>query len=331
MIPPSGAIPLSAPCNGQALLDGSIPSVASRLTHALQCAGARGGPSRWQVCKLADGRQAHVFTVRALDESPLLASTDDAGGLVVKVYRVGDADDRAAARDEFECLHRLRTRVDGTTTHGWTVRCPRPLYLCGASATLVMTRVSGAHLSRHLLRGISPPDGLLDSICRATVATLLRYWAGEPRLYGDLILDNVLCDVSTRTLTLVDPGMPEPSYVCDGAPRSWYPASRDLGFLLFWAASLLRRAIAHPFLHFRQNDLARRIVQAFLDRLDAPAEREAALGEIEACARLHLGRMRLSSSSPKGLWRRLVKWSATRTLEQISEELRETAPTATKQ
>ena len=325
MIPPSGAIPLSAPCNGQPLLDGSIPSVASRLAHALQCAGAQGGPSRWQVRKLADGRQAHVFAVRALDESPLLASTDDAGELVVKVYRVGDADDRAAARDEFECLHRLRTRVDGTTTHGWTVRCPRPFYLCGPSATLVMTRVSGAPLSRHLLRGTSLPDGLLDSMCRATVATLQRYWAGELRLYGDLILDNVLCDVPTRTLTLVDPGMPEPFYVCDGAPRSWYPASRDLGFLLFWAASLLRRAIAHPLLHVRQNDLACRIVQTFLDQLEAPAERHSAMAEIEACARLHLGRIPVSAS-PKGLWRRLVKCSARRTLEHALSHLRETAP-----
>jgi hypothetical protein len=157
----------------------------------------------------------------------------------------------------------------------------------------------------------------------AIVSALRCYWAGDARLYGDLILNNILCDIPSRTLSFVDPGMPERFYLCESAPLSWYPASRDLGFLLFWTASLIRPSIAHPILHARQKLMAATIVRTFLDGLE-PARRLCAIAEIEACARLHIARMAVSAS-PRGVWRCLVKCAAATTITRILYELRATS------
>jgi hypothetical protein len=291
---------------------GPLPAVPHRVTDALRAVVGGTGESRLAVRRLAEGLQARLFSVRA---------QHDADELVVKAYRGEGPEERRAARDEFECLRRLHDRLDGTTRHGWTIRCPRPLHFCDRSLALVMTRVPGRTLSWHLARGGGPPPQVLDSISLAINSCLTRYWSGEPRLYGDLILNNVLCDLPSRTLSLVDPGMPERFYLCEAAPRAWYPASRDLAFLLFWTASLIRPSILHPILHARQKRMATRIVRTFVDDLGSDARRREATAEIEACARLHLGRIRVSAS-PGGLWRRFVRGAATRTIDRMLRELR---------
>lgn len=281
--------------------------------------------SHWVAQRLAEGRQARLFTVRAGDGATACAGGDDGSELVVKLYRASGPDDRNAARDEFECLARLHSRLNGTTHEGWNVRCPRPLHFCDRSAALVMTHVPGRTLSWYLARGADPAaSDLLDSIPRAIVSALRSYWVGEPRLYGDLILNNILCDPATRTLSFVDPGMPERFYLCESAPLSWYPASRDLGFLLFWTASLIRPSIAHPILHARRKLMAAEIVRIFLDGLEPTTRRLQATAEIEACARLHVDRMAVSAS-PRGVWRRLVKCAAAATIARILDELRRTS------
>jgi|SRR5688572_5866768 len=281
--------------------------------------------SRWVARRLAEGRQARLFSVRAGDGMTACAGEDDGSELVVKLYRASGPDDRNAARDEFECLARLHSRLNGTTHDGWNVRCPRPLHFCDRLAALVMTRVPGRTLTWHLAREAHPAaSDLLVSIPRAIVSALRCYWVGEPRLYGDLILNNILCDPVTRSLSFVDPGMPERFYLCESAPLSWYPASRDLGFLLFWTASLIRPSIAHPVLHARQKLMAAEIVRSFLDGLEPTTRRLQATGEIEACARLHVDRMAVSAS-PRGMWRRLVKCAAAATIARILDELRRTS------
>lgn len=299
----------------------NLPFVQRRVAEALKPVVGRFDESQWTVRTLAHGRQARLFSVRPLDRGARLSGSGPPEELIVKVYRGDGAADRQAARDEFECLCRLHTRLDGTTQRGWKVRSPRPLHCCDRSAALVMTRVPGETLSRHLARGTGPAPDVLDAIARATVASLRQYWADEPRLYGDLILNNLLCDPPARTLALVDPGMPERFYLCEDAPRSWFPASRDLAFLLFWTASLIRPSIAQPVLHARQKRMAVRIVWTYLAELESDAQRRDALGEIETCARLHLARMPVSAS-PRGLWRFVVKRAAAQTLERAFHELR---------
>ena len=295
--------------------------VPRRVAEVLEAVVGRLDGPGLVVRKLADGRQARLLSVPLAEDALPFTGGDAVGELIIKLYRDHGPAAQGAALDEFECLRRLYDRLDGRTHHGWKVRCPRPLHYNRRCNALVMTRVPGRTLSWHLAHGKGPAPALLDSICRGLDSCLLHYWAGEPRLYGDLILNNVLCDLPSRTLSLVDPGMPEPFYDCAAAPRSWYPASRDLGFLLFWTASLVRPSLAHPVLHARQKRLALRIVRTFVEGLSCEAERQEATAEIEACARLHVARMRVSGS-PGGLWRGAVKRIATRTIDSFVHELR---------
>jgi hypothetical protein len=303
-----------------------LPPARRRIADALRSMATAVDESRCAVTKLAQGRQAHLFSVSAPTE---LASEVDADDLVVKLYRGNTPEDHDAARDEFECLSRLHARLDGTTHDGWQVRIPRPLHCCERSAAIVMTHVPGHTLSRHLAQGQGLAPELLDSIARAIVSALRCYWAGEPRLYGDLILNNILCDPPTRTLCFVDPGMPEPFYLCESAPLFCYPASRDLGFLLYWTASLIRPSIAHPVLHARQKRMTVAIVQRFLEGFTSAAQQHDAMAEVEACARVHLSRLALSPS-PRGVWRCLVRRAAAGTIQRILNELRVTPPCAAK-
>jgi hypothetical protein len=298
------------------------PRRAVEILRAI--ADQSGGPG-WDVRKLTNGGQAHLFVASAAGGAAPLNGKAADEELIVKVYRDQSAAAREAARDEFHCLRRLHGRLDGTQQHGWKIRCPLPLHFSDWPAALVMTRVPGRPLSWHLARGKGPSLEVLQSISRAIDASLLLYWAGEPRQYGDLILNNVLLDVPARTLSLVDPGLPERFYLCDGAPSSWYPASRDLAFLLFWTASLVRPSILHPILHARQKRMAVRIVRTFLDGLKSEAERDEATAEIEACARLHLARI-TASASVRGLWRLVVKCAAARTIDRFVQELRGMPP-----
>jgi hypothetical protein len=287
--------------------------------------------SYWVVRKLATGRQARLFACHAKSERAACGA-NGVNELVVKLYREQGPCAEAAARDEYECLRRLHARLDGTAHEGWTVRCPRPLRLgagdgAGADAgagALVMTRVPGRPLGWHLGRADGLPHDVMDSVARATVSCLRRYWEGEGRLYGDLILDNVLCDLPSRTLSLVDPGMPEPFYDCAAAPKCWYPASRDLGFLLFWTGSLVRNSLVRPVLHARRKRMTALILRAFLAGLGSDGDRRRATAEIESCAGLHLGRLG-TTATVKGLWQRVIKGPATATVDQLLRELRGSA------
>src|SRR5215218_6822052 len=88
------------------------PLVPPRVAEALRLVLGGSDPSRWTVHSLADGGQARVFTARSTDAQQLASAKGDAEELVIKVYHGTGPDDRAAARDEYDCLRRLHARLD---------------------------------------------------------------------------------------------------------------------------------------------------------------------------------------------------------------------------
>src|SRR5690606_34045037 len=106
---------------------------------------------------------------------------DDGTPLVVKLYQT-DNDD--AMNDEYSALHRLERAVADMTIDGWTVGAPKPLLCSRHPRAIVMTAETGEPLSR-LLRDHGD-DAWIEQVADVVFAALLRYWAGPPRLYGDL-------------------------------------------------------------------------------------------------------------------------------------------------
>jgi hypothetical protein len=187
-----------------------------------------------------------------------------------------------------------------------------------------MTRVSGKPLKSCLRTANQVTAEALESIADAVIAVMERYWLADGGLYGELNFDNILCDVSQKSLSFVDPGSLEKVFLCDTVSRHWYPASRDLAYLLYDIETSVRATIGNPGARQRQKCLAEKILRAFVKRTGPGYWNQCLLDEIGACAQMHLKRIR-ASWSPRGIWRLFVRQTASRSIDEILGRLRSDA------
>lgn len=289
----------------------AMPPELFDVLEQLDASCARGA---WLGEKLGEGRQGQAFAVVRRDGQPV---SGDEATVVVKLYKTVKAWARGGAQDEYDALHLLQKAFQDKTVGSWRLRSPAPLYRSEQPMALVMTKVPGMSINRHLARGDAVSDELFESMAQGVVAALHRFWSSCDRPYGEINLDHILCDPDSSTLSFVDPGMPSSSYLCDGVPRNHYPASRDLANVLFEvAAKNVRTAVTHRSVAARRERFARRVLEIWAARSATGAQRESLFNEIHACATAHLARLKVPSS-PAGLWRRHVRWRAARTLRGI--------------
>ncbi len=271
----------------------------------------------WSIQPAGAGGQAAVFLARRSDGRPAYESHAQ---VVVKLFDPRRNHAAAALRDEFDSLARLHATVDGLVIRGWTIRAPRPLFAAEDSLGVAMTVVPGITLSSLLVRTGRLDRKLFESLAPAVVEAMRVYWSAENRVYGDFHLRNVLCDPATRCLSLVDPGMPGPAWLCPDAPRLWFPASRDLAYLLYYTASAVKLTLGKPVLRRRERWLATRLLDVALNTLAAPEQRGALREEIRACAAAHAAQIR-PARSLAGLWRSSVRRVTARYVARVLDSL----------
>ena len=121
-------------------------------------------------------------------------------------------------RDQFQSMARFHAKLDGSTANGWRMYAPVPLHQCDRPFALVMTRVPGVPLNECVVDGRRLTPDALAAIADAVVAGMERTWAVESQIHGDFNFDNILCDLPTRTLSFVDPGVREDVPSFDGFP-----------------------------------------------------------------------------------------------------------------
>ncbi len=268
-----------------------------------------------EIEQLGQGDEADVFAVRSQDGQPLWHEHAE---LVVKLYREHTPDGSQAAQEECESLRKLSAVLDGKRFHGWTIRCPAPIGESHRPTALVMTKVPGKSLNYWL--GNGEAAGSLGAAGQAVIDAMVAYWNTENRIYGDLDFNNILCDPQTRTLSFVDPGMPEKTYLCSEVPRTWFPASRDLAYMLFDVAASVRASFARPRIWKRQKHLVETNLRAFMAAIDSPDARQNLLDEIRSCTDVHVARINVSWS-PVGLFRSFVRRTASRCVRDITAKL----------
>jgi O-antigen/teichoic acid export membrane protein len=309
---------------GSCLNDTSGGTAAS-LLHVLHEFCPSSEANGWVTKRLNEGVQASIFAVGRPNGQPVWQTHNE---LAVKLYKPAVHPPVDVVHRQFAALSQLHTRLSGSAVHGWNIRSPLPLYQCGRPLALVMTMVPGRSLNSCL--GVGKPfasvgDPLtsqtLESIAQAVVAAMERCWSFGSQAHGDFNFDNILCDVPTRTLSFVDPGVVDEALLCNEVSRDWYPASRDLAYLLFETSVSLRRTLGNPRARRRQQWMLDRVLRAFLQRIASADKRISLLDEIEACARVHL-RMLHASWSPQGIWRLFLKRSASRYFDRILGKLR---------
>ena len=286
------------------------------LRQVLRRLGPTFPDDHWIVQKLGEGVQSQVFEVAGADGRTLWRNHKR---LVIKLYKPRWPQLEAVARDEFESLGRLAERLNGRTIEGWTLATPIPVERCDGPHALVMTWVPGVPLQR-ILQTDGPLDAeALESISKAIVAAMEVYWPDEPRVYGDINLENIMCDPAERILGFVDPGMPEKSYLCESVSTEWFPRSRDLAYMLFDGCVALR-ATSTQRGRSRQSQLLESVLRRFVGQTADANARERLLNEIRACTRVHLKRIRVSHS-PASLWRIILRRSLARSIDGILERL----------
>jgi len=266
----------------------------------------------WAIEQLGEGGQAHVFVIRSLDQQPVWHTH---GSLVIKLYKPAAAQNYEMAKEQFGLLSRLHAALDGRIIDGWKIFVPKPLYICASPLALVMTVVPGRTLSLCLGNGDHATSEMLESAPRAIGSAMGRCWS-VGQLHGDFNFDNILCDIVNRGLSFVDLELPTNSFLLrDDVPRRWYPASHDLAYMLYDTGMRVKSTIGNPKARLRQQLFAESTLQAFIETIGPFEEKQWLLDEIEACARVHLkGRF---PSSPRELWRMIIKTIAARRIDTI--------------
>lgn len=276
--------------------------------------GARDGD--WTIEQLGEGEQAYVLAVRSPGRQPIWQLYRD---LVIKLYKPAAGPNVELVRGQFQSLIQLHARLNGSTIHGWRIHTPAPVYQSERPLALVMTMVPGRSLNCCLETEGTPE--MIDSMAQAVAGAMERYWSVDSQIYGDANFDNILCDRSSRSLSFVDPGVLASAFLCDSVSRRWYPASRDLAYMLYDTEVAVKRNLGNPLARQRQQWLVEGVLRAFLQRIGSAAEQVRVLDEIESCARVYLNGLQ-GSWSPRGLWRVILRQIASRRIDTLLGRLR---------
>ncbi len=267
--------------------------------------------------QLGEGAQADVYVVRSQNGQPIWQALDC---LAIKLYKPAAGASFERARGQFASLSRLREAVPGGAVEGWKPFVPGPLFVCESPLALVMTVVPGKELDGQLETGAGVTPEVLASAPRAVIAALKEYWA-LGQIYGALSFCNILCDVAAREMSFIDPGLEEDAFLCGAVARRWYPASRDLAYLLYQTGLRVRSTFSNPGARRRQEAFAEGVLRAYLETVASREEKRSLLDEVEACVRAHLEALGLSWS-PRGLWRLLLRPLAARRIDGLLTRLR---------
>ena len=159
---------------------------------------------------------------------------------------------------------------------------------------------------------------VLSMLHNPIASSLQKYWSEHFRIIGDLNYNNMLCDLPAKTLIFVDPGVADPSISWKGTSKGFFPASHDLGYLLFEVCA------TNPKIELFSRDRARRrslfvkqVIHCYMHRFIEEPHFDRFLNELYECSKLHATRIELPWGF-RGVWRRYV---AMRTLSNLFQEI----------
>ena len=270
--------------------------------------GDEAGAGEWTLRPLGQGKQGRILGAsRPEDGQP-----DRRRELVVKLYR--PVMTRAAVHAQFDALRALHSTLNGRVLGGWRIMVPTPLLTCDAPLALVMTRVPGRSLW-HSLASPAPSDAVdVGCVAQAIARAMAELWSAG-QTYGDLNVDNVLCDPASRTLSFLDPGNPS-----EMLHEAWTSPSQDLAYFVFEASTSLRRALSHPRAEAQLRLVTADVVRAVLSGIPALSERRQLLEHMRDTTQNLLGSLE-SSWTPRGLWRALVRQVGLRRVASLTAAL----------
>jgi O-antigen/teichoic acid export membrane protein len=304
---------------------GEAASALAALEALTQTSDLRPDLGRWAITRLGEGDYSSVYAVESKDEQPIWQGHRH---LVIKAYKPAAGLSAETAQEEFDSLSRLHDALHGRMHEGWTIATPKPLHLGVSPLALVMTAVPA---TKDLKSSAAADDDLtpdqLEQLGRVLVAAMRTSWS-RGQLHGDLGLQNVLYDVGSRTLSLIDPGTRECCRVCNDDARPWHPAVLELGHILRDLGTDVRDVIGNPIARLRRQVFVEGALRAFLETIGPAADKQRALHEIRASAHTHLWKVLGPSWSLRGMWHWLLGQVVIRRMDSMLDRLKREAALA---
>lgn len=312
-------IPVAGESAGRSNVDSISPgeSAVKQVLEQFLPESANGG---LVIERIGEGVQGTIHAVRRADQQCIWETHSC---LAIKLYKPSAGLGVEQVQEQFTSLYRLHAAVNGSTVEGWTTLAPTPLCVCDSPLALVMTVVPGRELDWHLESGTSFRSDLLVSAPRAVVTALRKYWA-LGQVYGALSFANIHCDPANRELAFLDAGLETDVLLCEGVGKRWYPASRDLAYMIYQTGLRVRSGVFNRPARVRQELFTYTVLQSFVTSLGSLEEQRELLDEIQACTHVHLRALDLSWSC-RGFWRVLLRWIAARRIDTFLANFRKDA------
>jgi O-antigen/teichoic acid export membrane protein len=304
---------------GQSYLYSTFPEQAL-VQQVLENFLQEGANSGLAIERIGEGVQGTIHAARRADQQFLWGTHSC---LAIKLYKPAAGFGVDQVHEQFTSLTRLHAAVDGSTVEGWTTLAPMPLFVCHSPLALVMTVVPGRELDWYLETGTSFRSDLLISAPRAVVTALRNYWE-LGHVYGALSFANIHCDPANRELAFLDAGLETDALLCEGVGKRWYPASRDLAYMIYQTGVRVRSGVFNRAARVRQELFTYSVLQSFVESLGTLDEQCELLDEIQACAHVHLRALDVSWSC-RGLWRILLRRVAARRIDGFLANFRRDA------
>jgi len=272
-------------------------------------------PDAWEVVPLQFGMQAKTFS--AYNRNVRLHK-DAPSCVVVKLFNQERIDVLTALNDEYESLSLMGRSFQDFLIDDWKISAPRPLFITRNPPALVMSYVRGIPLDILLGDTDNNTQNVLSTLYKPIALSLQKYWSEHSRIIGDLNFNNILCDLPSKTLAFIDPGMPYLSFNCKDVPRVFSPPSHDLGYLLFEVCATNTKLYIFSLGKVRRRSyFVEQLIHCYMRYFVKETHFESFLNELHECSKFHVGRIELSWGL-RGAWRYYV---AKMTLLSLSRKI----------
>ena len=267
------------------------------VTRALQEFAKCVDNSCWTVRRIGGSGDAEVFVINSTRGQPVWRTYD---AIVAKVYKSEAPFTFEIVQAQINSLCKLRSALDGREFNGWKISVPQPLYTCKSPLALMMTMVPGRQIDSYTSKDDVMTSTILVGAARAFAMAMEQYWSSGRR-HGDLNFRNVLFDIETKGISVIDPGAWQDCRICNDGTIFQSAAAADLGHLLWELGIDIMDTIKSQTARMRKEVFVETVLLTIIKNMDFGVQKREFLNEVWNCAQQHIDELLLPWSL-HGVW-----------------------------
>lgn len=270
----------------------------------------------WTIRRIGGSGDTEVFVINSTRGQPIWGTYDT---VVAKVYKPGAPFTFEIVQAQINSLDKLRTALDGREFNGWTIAVPRPLYSCKSPLALMMTVVPGRQIDSCTSKDDVMTSTILIDAARAFAMAMEQYWSSGRR-HGDLNFRNVLFDIESKGISVIDAGSRQDCRICNDSTILQSAAATDLGHLVWELGIDIMDTIKSQTVRMRKELFVETVLLTIIDGRNSGEQKRQFLNEIWNCAQQHIAELPLPWSL-QGVWNRILRQVARQRIRLILDRV----------